>query len=128
MSTPKRNRTARPRAPRRSWAAKAPLALAGSALLLSSYCAELRPDELECEHAMAHLLDCCPELVLDHDDCVFDTASCSSTNRDPILTEDDSICIQELSCIAIQDRGLCEAVQERSDEPNPEGWPGRLCY
>lgn len=70
---------------------------------------ELRRDEVECESAIAHLQDCCP------DDFAVVPGACDyghgcGTTYLPILAEDQSLCIQELSCGEIEARDLCREV------------------
>ncbi|MBW2454133.1 MAG: hypothetical protein JRI68_06470, partial [Deltaproteobacteria bacterium] len=46
----------------------------------------------------------------------------------PILSEQDAMCLQELSCFEIHGRGFCEAVQQLSDEPDTGHGAPSFCH
>ena len=58
-------------------------------------------DEFECEQAVARLGECGPLLDLEAIDC--DTGICNAAAID----RDESECIQELDCAAVESKGLC---------------------
>ncbi|MEO8876013.1 MAG: hypothetical protein ABI461_10525, partial [Polyangiaceae bacterium] len=79
-------------------------------LLLGS--AGLREDEFECEQAVNHLKGCCaatfdPTKV----SCAFDEGGCGDNATYPSLGVDDSKCIEDKSCDAILESGLCDRVE-----------------
>ena len=69
----------------------------------------MRSDELECEEAVGHLLDCCPGLSFSEDYCTYD-AHCSG--RPPRLDEDQSRCIRAKSCDELRDAHACERAPD----------------
>jgi hypothetical protein len=62
-------------------------------------------DELECEQATAHLLDCCPDL--DPHTIVCRHPEACETNEESFTIE-ESQCIEEASCDAVREAKLCE--------------------
>jgi hypothetical protein len=62
---------------------------------------------VECEHTVAHLLQCCPDLTVDGA-CDHNTG-CDS-DRVPVFTVRESELLQERSCEDLQDE--CEELDE----------------
>jgi hypothetical protein len=84
------------------------LALPVTALLvLPSLGAGMPPDQLECELALAHLVECCPAFAFD--DKVCGSAGCEKA---PALPEAVSRCMQELDCAALVESGVCSRAGE----------------
>ena len=69
---------------------------------------DIRADELECEHAIAHLQDCCPAFTVGERACDY-SDGCGTTTW-PLLDEDQAECVQDLDCAAILERSMCERV------------------
>ena len=79
-----------------------------------------RPDEFECEHAMAHLAECCPDFEASPDACSYlEEPGCVATKpvAGPVLTEEESECIQASDCAAIVEQELCARVAAREHPP-----------
>jgi hypothetical protein len=82
----------------------------------------LREDEFECESAVAHLQECCPEdLELDGEACVY-ASGCDSETL-PILSVSDARCLEVLSCSEIEENDLCETVAELTNPTYDDGEP-----
>jgi hypothetical protein len=97
-----------------------------SALLSTTFggVAIFRQDELECEEAMAHLIDCCPSSDFRWVSCEF-VQGCSESTP-PDLSPDESQCLRRLSCAEVRERGVCERVASRPtsvNEDEPEVCP-----
>jgi hypothetical protein len=92
---------------------RSPLACAAglsiAALMLLGF-SGLREDEIECEHAMAHLAACCPEFAVEEGVCNYNDGC--GTTRLTVLTVDTSECIQERSCDEIEELDLCARVAQ----------------
>jgi hypothetical protein len=71
--------------------------------------AEVNPDELDCEQAVAHLAECCPDVRPSMFFCQH-VSGCGSSQA-PDFTADDSQCILALDCNGVQAQGLCKKVQ-----------------
>jgi len=96
-----------PSAPARSpW-----LRLALSAAALSTLVAGggLRQDEIDCEQAVAHLQDCCPDFGTATIACV---SSQGCDVSDPALSIAESQCILDRSCESLIASGLCAATHD----------------
>jgi hypothetical protein len=100
-------------------------------------------DEVECEQAVAHLLDCCPNFSADSVNCVNTTndgpgclSFLVSVNDDvgpppgregqPDLTISESVCIEDMACADVRSSGLCEqiAAQVSDAGTGPSGLGG----
>ena len=68
----------------------------------------LRQDELDCEEAVAHLQDCCPDFANATIACV---ASSGCTPSDPALSIKESACVIARSCADVVATGLCESTR-----------------
>ena len=86
----------------------------------------LREDEIECEHAMAHLGACCPDFAVEADVCDYDDG-CGTTSL-TVLSIDQSECIQDTSCEEIEELDLCARVaalvQPRINDEQDAGTSG----
>ena len=93
------------------------LALGVVALLGMS---DFREDEIECEHAMAHLADCCPDLEVGADVCDY-SSGCGDAAY-PVLSVEQSECIQDRRCLEIEQSDLCAKVEAlvRPRDPEPD--------
>lgn len=69
----------------------------------------LRQDELDCEEAVAHLQDCCPDFANATIACV---ASSGCTESDPALSIKESACVIARSCADVVATGLCESTHD----------------
>jgi hypothetical protein len=85
------------------------LSLVGSGLLLLVAQNDFREDVLECEQAVAHLIECCPNFVHASVQCVHDEGC--GTRTDPALSLNESHCIENRSCEDVRDSGLCMRTQ-----------------
>lgn len=87
-----------------------------------------REEELECEEATKHLIDCCPEYAFDEHACTR-LGGCSGEEPDaealpPTLTVEESKCIRDKECDAVRAEGICEramAVQSEGLGREPGG-------
>lgn len=73
----------------------------------------IRQDELRCEEAVAHLIDCCPSFPHDSVSCEY-SEGCSTYYPDFSVAQSD--CIIAKSCDAIRAAGLCQV----SGSPGPD--------
>jgi hypothetical protein len=73
-----------------------------------------REDEVRCEDALAHLLECCPNFDRAPITCAYHyTGGCgSSTTTYPALSIRQSQCVESSSCTALRDDHVCEAAQQ----------------
>ncbi len=75
-------------------------------LLFSAESLGIEERELQCEGAVAHLIECCPD---------FDPAllNCNSVacSRTPDLSLGESQCLLDKSCAAIRSAGYCKSFQ-----------------
>lgn len=93
-----------------SWARRSALfALAGLGLLSHVAGNSFREDELECEQAIAHLVDCCPDFPAGSVQCVYDEGC--GTVTETALSVAESRCIERKSCDDVRASGLCEKVK-----------------
>jgi hypothetical protein len=78
---------------------------------LAVSCNGFREDEIECEQAVVHLRECCPDLNIKTLDCSYEEhLDCSDTvtSREyPALALDDSRCVQKKSCDQLVASGAC---------------------
>lgn len=81
---------------------------------------QFRPDVIDCESAVAHLKNCCPDLdpslITCHHFYLHDEGCGDSRTeqQDPDLNQDQSDCIRDQSCQAIQAHGVCKRVVDHS--------------
>ncbi len=73
-------------------------------------------DEFLCEEAVAHLNDCCPDLVRGKIDCSSEWRACRSFECDPHFTAttldvNESQCILDKSCDALR-ASTCPAINQ----------------
>lgn len=85
------------------------LALALSAFASFGFSGGLREDELECEQAVAHLADCCPDLDPAEISCTY-VEGCDSSEL-TTFSVSESQCIEDLGCDDIRARDLCARVR-----------------
>jgi hypothetical protein len=89
--------------------------------------AGFREDEVVCEEAVAHIVDCCPDFDLEGPEgvsvsCTYDESGCDA--RLPDLSADESACIRELSCDELKERGICEyRARPAFSDPDTEAAP-----
>jgi len=81
----------------------------GVLVLTSGWLAGFREDELECEQAVAKLVECCPDFSTNVIECNYATG-CGSTTY-PALSIDQSQCIGDLSCSEIVANKICERAR-----------------
>jgi hypothetical protein len=88
----------------------------------------LRQDEVECEEAVAYLIECCPGFDHGVVRCEYQT-TCGVTYPD--LTTRESQCILDASCEELRQHDLCNRVVARSaanyDPETPSGLEPELC-
>ncbi len=78
---------------------------------------DFREDEVQCDHAAAHLADCCWELGSSSLECGVDEGEgCGSYSEPPWLTVAESECIRARDCSEIASAKICERVEARIDE------------
>src|SRR5262249_34558314 len=123
-TTPNADATARARKSlRRRW-----LRLIGVVAMCVPATQCLRNDEVDCEEAVKHMIDCCPGFDRGVVQCVYNDVCGVSY---PDLTPDESTCILDASCNALVNDGICKSVQQRSarsnDPETPEGLTGQVC-
>ena len=83
--------------PRRMFRWMMSLTLAATAFVTLSAEFGIRQDELRCEEAKQHLIDCCGE---DYEplDCRYYPPGCDSSEKLPDLDVAESLCIRDKSC------------------------------
>ena len=86
-----------------------PVHLVVGLLALGSLTCGIREDELRCEEAVAHLVDCCPGFDAKRVDCYFTPTGCSTTY--PVIDIQESRCIEGLKCDQIVAAGICSRAQ-----------------
>lgn len=76
----------------------------------------IREDELRCEEAVAHLVDCCPAFHKELVDCTYFPGSSSSsgcnTGHRPDIAIEAARCITALDCPSIQRTDYCTRVEQ----------------
>jgi hypothetical protein len=109
---------------RRSW-----LRFIGMLLLCVPATQCLRNDEVDCEEAVEHMVNCCPGFPATALNCDF-YEGCG-TRGFPDLTPSESACIIGSTCSDLSRNGICDRVRHRSsDAGNPEtpsGLGGVVC-
>ena len=68
----------------------------------------IREDELRCEEAVAHLIDCCPGFDATQMDCYYSTG-CGTTY--PVIDIQESRCVSGLKCAEVVAAGICSRAQ-----------------
>lgn len=76
-----------------------------SLVLLAFACGEIRPDEVECEEAVAHLTHCCPDVDPRGFNCEYQT-TCGDTLR-PSFSIKTAQCIRNDTCEELAASGTC---------------------
>jgi hypothetical protein len=102
-------------APRARWIRTAIACLGLSTLIAGG---GLRQDELDCEQAVAHLKECCPDFVGATIACEF-SDGCGTT--DPALSIDESHCILALECAALVKSGICDKTRDLESPHTEDG-------
>ena len=77
----------------------------GAALLFLMADDGISADEFQCEVAVNHLVDCCPDLPADKLSCMH--GGCNSDLR-PDLPIDRSTCIRQRTCDELVQQGACD--------------------
>jgi hypothetical protein len=82
----------------------------GGALALIFACGDaLRQDELDCEEAVAHLKECCPNFPTYRVSCVYQSNGCESNGPDIDMAQ--SQCARDRSCSELVQAGVCERFE-----------------
>jgi hypothetical protein len=74
--------------------------------LLFVRCGNIRHDELACEEAAQHLVDCCGQMVTQHLDCVY-RPGCEGDDKPPELSIQASQCLFGSTCEELRLAGAC---------------------
>src|SRR5262245_26564362 len=77
------------------------------AIVLS--CGSIPDDELTCEEAVSHLIDCCPGFDPRRMPCVR-SDGCGSDQTKPSFSESSSRCMLAKSCEDLRSGGTCDRV------------------
>lgn len=85
------------------------LLLAGFLAMAGGWVGGLRQDELQCEEAVAKLLECCPDFRAEEIACNY-SDGCGSTQY-PALSIETSECIRDMDCETIVARSVCVRAQ-----------------
>ncbi len=92
-------------------------------LVLAAYaCGEIRPDEIECEEAVAHLSHCCPTVDARGWNCEYQT-TCGETLR-PSFSIKTAQCIRKDSCVDLVASGTCARALQGNFLADSERGPG----
>jgi hypothetical protein len=83
--------------------------LVGVLVALVCCSGNFREDEVRCEDALAHLVQCCPGFDPHPVSCVF-SSGCGT--QYPALRVDESTCIESSSCDTLKMRGVCDRAQQ----------------
>ena len=95
----------------RTGAARTGLAFAASFSFAAAGCSSITRDELRCEEAVAHILECCPAVASSPVECV-------GTGGLPFVSFPNVDCLVDPPCPDLQARGVCDWAQAPS---------GRIC-
>lgn len=88
------------------------------AVLSLFHCADFRESEFECEHAVAHIEECCSGFETgDPDFCRYIDGGTCGVDQEPALSLEESRCIQSAGCESIIRSGFCRS---------PDSWE-RTC-
>ena len=85
-----------------------PVALCALALLGGAE--GIDKSELECEEAVQHLIDCCPDHAPAKQVDCYTGRGCD--DRPPDLLQPQSICLRDASCDDLYARGACSAPRD----------------
>ena len=101
------------------------LAIAGIIALVFACGDALRQDELDCEEAVSHLQQCCPNFDSSEIACVYDDhgdQGCNATPPTlPDISSSQSQCIRSAKCDVLVASGIClRAAQIRSQQSNTQ--------
>ncbi|MBL8612803.1 MAG: hypothetical protein JNL38_36010 [Myxococcales bacterium] len=97
---------------------KLPSLLLFAALVGLYACAALRSDELLCEEAAAHLVECCPGIQVERLNCDHDEGGCGTQQHQPDLRGDVAICLRDTACAQMtRPGGPCERARQASVTP-----------
>jgi hypothetical protein len=87
----------------------------GIVINLGVSCNGFREDEVECEQAIAHVAECCPDFHAGEVDCTYtDHIDCNDNvtgTEYPALSIDDSHCLQKKRCDELVTSGDCTRAQ-----------------
>lgn len=100
------------------------------ALALSGLrCADgFREDEMECEEAMSYLAKCCPGFQKAQASCTYSSGGCGGgLTVAPVLTVDESHCIQHRSCDDLRSSGVCDRAAHLPYVPPSSVTPQPVC-
>lgn len=76
-----------------------------------------RTEDVQCEEAVAHLVECCPDLDASTLDCHGEQQACESAPYISI-SEQESECLLGRDCDGIRASGVCErVVVQNTSEP-----------
>jgi hypothetical protein len=100
----------------------------GAAALFSLGFGRFTEEVFECEHAIDHLLECCPEITQDdfRGNCQQDYDGCEPRRR-PLLFSEESRCIQELDCPALVEQGVCARADGALHALHTDNGVGGVC-
>jgi hypothetical protein len=99
------------------------LAIAGIIALAFACGDALRQDELDCEEAVSHLQECCPNFDSRSIACVYDDNGNQGCNPPtlPDISSSQSQCIRNAKCDAVVASGICaRAAQIRTQQSNAQ--------
>jgi hypothetical protein len=99
-----------PRIRRHTWRRGATLT-AGVLVAVALSCAGIREDEFDCESAVAHLSDCCPQFNAQLVDCTYQAPQACGATVYPDLGVAQSNCIRGESCETLRASGVCTRAQ-----------------
>jgi hypothetical protein len=99
-----------PRIRRHTWRSGATLTAAVLVAVALS-CAGIREDEFDCESAVAHLSDCCPQFNAQLIDCTYQAPQACGSPVYPDLGVTQSTCIRNESCETLRSSGVCTRAQ-----------------
>jgi hypothetical protein len=78
-------------------------------LALGALTCGIREDELRCEEAVAHLVDCCPGFDAKQVDCYYASTGCGTIY--PVFDIQESRCIAATKCPQIVEDHICSRAQ-----------------
>jgi hypothetical protein len=87
------------------WLVLSPVGVLLLYAVVPSWAGGFREDEVHCEEAKAHLLECCDPFT-GRLECEYDDRGCGTTYPD--LEVSESQAIQDESCAELRSSGLCE--------------------
>ncbi len=82
-------------------------------------CGTNTQEELVCEDAVSHLLDCCPGFDAHNVDCTYQPPGCGVSGVYPEIDSAQSSCIRAESCSRLQETGVCSRAEAM---PNGTSW------